>query len=439
MTIASSFLYAKKIFFSRTNRGAEKSSGQRSLLGAVVCIAVSLVPLVAVLSVSNGMISGITGRMIHLSSQDVQIKVSPDSSYIDSAESFIGLKEKFSDIDGVLKAYPEVQGMALAAGNTYRSGASLRAVEKNIFSENPYFSSFFDVVEGSTNLADSKDAVIGKKLASLLKVHAGDSIKIISIKTSGSKITPKVSVFKVSGIVSCGYEELDALWVFIPIENAFSTLKGCSLDYYIGLETDRTFTEGLTDVLLMARIKILGDIDFMESEVEDWKSVNAAQFENFASTRALLIVIMLAIILAASINISSAIVMVVMDRKKEIAILKSTGASSAGLAGAFVMTGLFTGFSGIVIGIPLGLLISVFINPIISGVERIVNLVLSLFHGKQVKFLDPAFYLQEIPVVIPWTEILLIVLCTVILSAVMSIIPSLKAGKSSVTEVLSKN
>ena len=133
------------------------------------------------------------------------------------------------------------------------------------------------------------------------------------------------------------------------------------------------------------------------------------------------------------------IVMVVMDRKKEIAILKSTGASSAGLAGAFVMTGLFTGFSGIVIGIPLGLLISVFINPIISGVERIVNLVLSLFHGKQVKFLDPAFYLQEIPVVIPWTEILLIVLCTVILSAVMSIIPSLKAGKSSVTEVLSKN
>ena len=70
MTFASSLLYARKIFFSKTNRGSERSSGQRSLIGAVVCIAVSLIPLVAVLSVSSGMISGITGRMIHLSSQD---------------------------------------------------------------------------------------------------------------------------------------------------------------------------------------------------------------------------------------------------------------------------------------------------------------------------------------------------------------------------------
>ena len=146
MTFASSLLYARKIFFSKTNRGSERSSGQRSLMGAVVCIAVSLIPLVAVLSVSSGMISGITGRMIHLSSQDIRVTVPADSEYTMSQEKFLSLEKMFSGIDGVLKIYPEVQGMALAAGNTYRSGASLRAVEKNIFSDNPYFSSFFEVV-----------------------------------------------------------------------------------------------------------------------------------------------------------------------------------------------------------------------------------------------------------------------------------------------------
>lgn len=439
MTISSSLLYARKIFFSKTNRGSEKSSGQRSLIGAVVCIAVSLIPLVAVLSVSSGMISGITGRMIHLSSQDIQITVPDDSAYTESQEAFLSLESKFYGIEGVLKIYPEVQGMALAAGNTYRSGASLRAVEKNIFTDNQYFSSFFETVEGKADLSGSRNAVIGKKLASLLKVHAGDSIKIITIKNTGGKIKPKVSVFTVSGIVSCGYEELDALWVFIPLENAFTTLKGCTLDFHIGLETDSTFTPKLDRILVDSRIAVLSDMECIDSDVEDWKTVNAAQFENFASTRALLIVIMLAIILAASINISSAIVMVVMDRKKEIAILKSTGASSSGLALSFVMTGLFTGLCGIAIGIPIGLLISININPIISGIERIVNLGLSLFHAGQVKFLDPAFYLQEIPIVIPWSELLLIVGCTVILSVIMSILPSLKAGKSSIIEVLSKN
>lgn len=439
MTFASSLLYARKIFFSKTNRGSERSSGQRSLIGAVVCIAVSLIPLVAVLSVSSGMISGITGRMIHLSSQDIRVTVPADSEYTMSQEKFLSLEKMFSGIDGVLKIYPEVQGMALAAGNTYRSGASLRAVEKNIFSDNPYFSSFFEVVEGKADLSGNRNAVIGKKLAGLLKVHAGDSIKIITIKSGDGKIKPRVTVFTVSGIVSCGYEELDALWVFIPLENAFTTLKGCTLDFHIGLETDSTFTPRLDKILVDSRIAVLSDMESMDSDVDDWKTVNAAQFENFASTRALLIVIMLAIILAASINISSAIVMVVMDRKKEIAILKSTGASSSGLALAFVITGLFTGLCGIAIGIPVGLLISININPIINGMENIVNFGLNLFHAGHVKFLDPAFYLQEIPVVIPWSELLLIVGCTVILSIVMSILPSIKAGKSSITEVLSKN
>lgn len=439
MTFASSSLYALKIFFSKTNRGSEKSSGQRSLLGAIICIAVSIIPLVAVISVSNGMISGIIGRMVHLSSQDIQITVNSNSKYADSLIEFNQFSSKFNNCKNVINVYKEVQGMALAAGSSYRSGATLRAVDKDIFLENQYFSSFFNFIEGSADLSKSKNAIIGKKLAEKLNLHVGDNLKIITMKSGSGKIMPKISLFNVTGIVSCGYEELDALWVFIPLENAWATLKNCSLQYYVGLETDKTFSDELETIFADVQKKLLSDVDCMDFYVDTWKNINASQFENFTSTKALLVVIMLAIILAASINISSAIVMVVMERKKEIAILKSTGASSTGITLSFVMTGVLAGISGIIFGIPIGIIISIFINPIIKVIEYILNFTLNIFHAGNIKILDPAFYLQEIPIDLPWREIILIIVSTIVLSIVMSIIPSIQAGKSNISEVLSKN
>lgn len=439
MTFASSLLYAKKVFFSKTNRGSEKSSGRRSLTGAIICIAVSLIPLVAVLSVSSGIISGITGRMIHLSTQDIQVTLDKESIYAKSENEMLNLASSLCSADGAVAAYSEVNLMALAAGSSFRSGASVRAVEKDIFEKNKYFSSFFNIVEGDIDLSKERNAVIGKKLSEILGLHAGDNLKLITLRKAAGKTVPKVSVFKVTGIVSCGYQELDALWVFVPLENAFNAFKNSSMEYYVSIETDRTFSEKLEKTLLELKKMLLSDYNSGRFSIDTWKNINAAQFENFASTRALLIVIMFAIILAASINISAAIVMVVMERKKEIAILKSTGASSSGIALSFVMTGLFTGLSGILIGIPAGLLISVFINPLISGVEHIVNFCLGLFNAGHIKFLDPAFYLQQIPVVIPWNEICLIAVSVIVLSIVMSVLPSIRAGKSNITEVLSKN
>lgn len=447
MTFASSFLYAQKLFFSKTNRGSEKTTGQRSLAGAIVCIAVSLVPLVAVLSVSSGMISGITGRMIHLSSHDIQVSADSTSSYVQNEKVFSDMAESFCKIDGVTAAYPEVHGMALAAGTSYRNGATIRAVKNDVFECNRFFTEFFEVVDGKADLSSRKNAVIGKKLAETLSLKPGDTLKLITVKSGAEKIVPKVSLFTVSGIVSCGYQELDALWVFVSLENAFSTFAGSSLEYTVGLETDCTFERRLDDVLDSVNATLKSDGEFERSIAESWKTVNASSFENFASTKALLVVVMLAIILVASINISSAIVMIVMERKKEIAILKSTGASSFGIACSFVMTGLFSGVSGVIIGVPLGLLVSVFINPIISFIEHVLNFsfrilsILSFSHisAEEVKILDPAFYLQRIPVVIPWGEVALIVCSTLVLSVVMSMLPSIKAGKSTIIDVLSKN
>lgn len=139
--------------------------------------------------------------------------------------------------------------------------------------------------------------------------------------------------------------------------------------------------------------------------------------------------------------------MIVMERRKEIAILKSSGASSGEITMAFVFVGLLAGGFGILAGVPSGIIVSVFINSIIAGLEKIMNasvgFVYMIFNGGEnfsgLKILDPAFYLQEIPVNIPSAEIFLIVVLTILLSLVMSIVPSIKAGRSKIIEVLKKS
>ena len=156
---------------------------------------------------------------------------------------------------------------------------------------------------------------------------------------------------------------------------------------------------------------------------------------------------MLLIVLVASVNISSALVMIVMERRKEIAILKSVGADSSGITASFLLIGIVSGAGGVLTGIPVGLLAGVNINRIISFMEKVVNLFLKfayvLANGNQggftsVHLLDPAYYLQEIPVIIPFGELLVITLGTLILSLIVSAIPAIKAGKEKPLDTLRK-
>ena len=446
MTFSSCLLYAKKIFFSKPH-GSDFGIGKRSLIGSIACIGISLVPMVVLLVVTNGMVQGMTSRMIKLFSQDILVSVYKNSMYLSSCKNFILASEKFSDIQGVKKVFPEVRGMALAAGQNYRSGAFVRGVSKDIFFTDKSFSSLFKVVEGSVDLPDFRTAVIGEKISEQLGVHVGDVIKIISMNTAGKRFVPKVAQFKVGGIISSGYQELDALWVFIPIEAAFDSLAKSSCEFVVGIETENSFSEELSSIAECVQVFASQDEGFSDSSVETWKEVNASELENFDSTKALLVVIMVMIVIVASISVSSSVLIIVMERKKEIALLKCVGASPNGIALSFVLTGAFIGFAGILIGVPIGLLISVNINGIISAIESCVNffekLSLAFSFGDSheiAKFhlLDPAYYLQNIPIEIPVKEIVAVILCTLLLSALVSLIPSVKAGKEKPIDTLRK-
>ncbi len=122
---------------------------------------------------------------------------------------------------------------------------------------------------------------------------------------------------------------------------------------------------------------------------------------------------MFLIVLVASVNISSALVMLVMERRKEIGILKSIGASPSGITFAFLLAGFLTGLGGVLCGIPLGILCALNVNSILYYFEKMINF-FSYFSytlnntGGQfipVRLLDPAYYLETIPVELPLLEL----------------------------------
>ena len=434
MKLAASLMFAKSLILPKTDK---KSSARKSLFGAMICIGLSIIPLIVVISITNGIIHGMTERIINLSSSHLEAYIAPDIPQVATYENFMEYAESVKTVDGVINAYPEINISALGAGKTKRTGIEIRAVDKDIFKKNKDFKSLFNVFEGSLDEFSEnagKTAVVGKKMAEELGLHAGDTFKIITTRSVKGKITPKLTVFKVSAIISSGYQELDQLWVFIPLESAFKYLSLRDATYNILMETPDAYSPELVRIQGNVR-KFFGRY----ANVYRWEQIHTAEFENFSSTKVMLVTIMMLIVLVASINISSAIVMLVMERRKEIAILKSVGATPGGITFSFVLAGFACCFGGVLVGLPIGLLFSIKSNEIVRGIESVINLFTRLFHGAEIKLMDPAYYLAEIPIDIPFFQIFMVIFFTFVLAVIVSIIPEKKAGKEKPLDLFRKN
>ena len=445
-SLSYSLMFAKSLIFPKSEK---KSIARKSLFGAVLCIGLSIVPLVVVTSVTNGMINGMTERIIGLSSSHIQAYIAPNISRVKTAENFIEFAQTAADCKGITGVYPEVDVSALAAGKKARSGVEIRAVEKDVFVKNKSYASLFEIIEGDINsfVNPSDDekrapAVIGKKMAEDLELHAGDTFRIITTRTAGapgsedgfSKIVPKLSTFRIAAVVSSGYQELDQFWVFIPLETAYSSLSMETATFHVMLETENAFSPELVAIQ-----KRVSENFGRYANVYRWDQIHTAEFENFSSTKVMLVFVMMLIVLVATVNISSAIVMLVMERQKEIAILKSIGAKPRGITFAFLLAAMACGAGGLVIGLPAGILLTIFSNQLVHGLERLVNWFSALGGGGEVHLMDPAYYLSEIPVEIPVNQVILIAIAVLLLSVLVSYLPSRKAGREKPLDILRKN
>jgi lipoprotein-releasing system permease protein len=169
-----------------------------------------------------------------------------------------------------------------------------------------------------------------------------------------------------------------------------------------------------------------------------WKDLQRSQYSSYESTRQMLLFIMALIVLVAAVNVSSATGMLVIERQRDIAVLKAFGASPIHTRRIFLWSSFLTGLTGAIFGIAFGLGIGIFINPLIHGLERILGFFSSLFHGEEVKILDPGYYLENIPLVIDWNAVLIIGIGTVLSSMLASYIPARRAGAIPPMEILRK-
>lgn len=432
MNLKSSFLFAKRILFPKNGR---PSIARKSLGGAVLCIGISLIPLVVILTVSNGMIEGITERMVSLSSSHIEAFASPSAA---SEKALKNAAETVERISGVTSAYPMISSSALALFGGKRCGVALRAIPPEIFRKNSSYKKLFEAEAGSIgefySAGDNeKCCLIGKGVSEKLGLVPGDKIRLVTVnKNSGKSITPGIHSYRVSAVVSCGYRELDALWLFLPFDEGVKILSRAEKSASVMCETENPFSEKIALVQNEIQTK-LGK----EFRVYRWDQMNQSQYENFSSTKILLLLIQLLIVLVAAVNISSALIMLVLERRREIAILKSLGASSKGISLSFLLTGLAAGTGGILMGIPAGLFFSVNINSIIHITEKTVNflwkcLYFLLNNGiigfNEIHLLDEEYYLKVIPVDIPFGDLFLIGAATLLLSVAVSVIPARKAG-----------
>ncbi|MGP1439342.1 MAG: ABC transporter permease [Treponema sp.] len=417
------------------------SNARLSLLGASFGIGISIIPLIVVLVVSDGMISGIATRTIELGTGQVQVIDMQPSSYFPNCENELGLKAK---IKKELKdpyfvdAWVQREGQGLLIGKKARSGGVIRAIEKDFFIKNEKAKQLINVIDGDLSLGAENSIILGLKIAEKLNLSVGDVCRLMTLREStNGKTIPKLTIFKVAGIISSGYQELDALWIFIPLSKGIEILSNYSSMNSLIISTKDPFDQTKLNTFLRdleTKISIWEGVPSTFTSYT-WVQLNRATFYSFTTTKNLILFIVFLITLVASINISQALIMLVMERKHEIAILKANGASPQFITMCFLSSGLITSFLGLIIGMPIGILISIHINGILSALENIINYLYyyaSILLGNtysEVNLLDPSYYLETIPISLNFYELYFIAVITLFLSMIVSLVPSIKAGR----------
>jgi lipoprotein-releasing system permease protein len=371
------------------------------------------------------MIRGITDRYMELGTGHLQ--VFDYNNYL----SLENTKNQIGEIEGIRGVWAEQRAMGVLAGKKGKTGVSVRAIEPSFWDDSGS-AVFLKVIEGINKPQTDRDIVLGETLAQNIGVKAGDLVRLMTVMpVEGGRMSPRTASFTVAGILSCGYNELDALWCIISLEGAKRVFSEDPSTNYI-VKIDNPY-KNIDDFAWEMEWKLPGGYS-----VYTWIDLLRSQYSSYQTTRQLLLFIMALIVIVAAVNVSSATSMLVIERQKDIAILKISGSSIKGITEIFLWGSLLTGLIGGFIGVSLGLIIGSNINILIRSLEKFLSLISGIFNGEEVKILDPGFYLETIPIIIDWGAVLVIWFFAILCSVLASWIPARRAGKLKPMELLRK-
>jgi lipoprotein-releasing system permease protein len=423
----------------RTLRGRHGTG--RYLRGAIAGIALGLVPLVIVMEVSTGMIEGITARLLEVGSYHLQASL-PSALGTDDLVAAARTLEK---LPGVRVATAERQATVLLAIASRSAGVMLRCVDPVSFARDEGLHRYLSATAGSLELAQPFTVLISAALARTLGARPGDTVLAVAGLTGEASVLPRVTRLTVGGVYETGYQELDKTVAYAALADAAAALPPRGARTVMGVKVADPFAD-LSNVASRVA-EVLGP----DARVSSWRDLERSRLASFETTRWLLVLIMSLVAAVAAANVSSTVLMLVLERRQEIGILLGIGARPAVLTRSFLLAGLVAAVAGTALGIAIGLLLAVNINGVIAVLDRLLSLAAGVFDiarspftagtdsGTRLTLFQSAYYLQEIPVRIRAFEVAAAASGTLLVACLAAYLPARRAGQLSPLEVLRRS
>ncbi|CAK8162872.1 lipoprotein-releasing system permease protein [Candidatus Xenohaliotis californiensis] len=380
---------------------------------SLIGIALGVAAIIVVMAVMSGFQKELLDRVLgvngHVSIEGIDDTISNHSN----------LLHDLNQMNDIVLVLPNITTQAMIVKDNNAFGVLVNGVDYNLLSKHPMIGKFIT----SANIEDNQTPIVlGARLAESLGVSVGDSVRLLSPNTLVSIFgsLPKIKDLQVHAIFDIGMYEYDSSFVYIPLNVA---------EKFFGLDDDKItgIDLFLTDDRKTSSISYYISQFMPDSLVYDWRKKNSSFFNALKIEKTVMFTILTLIILVATFNIVSGLMILVHDKMNSIAIMRTIGFSKRSIALIFILSGLFIGASGVLIGVISGYVLASNIDNIRIFLENKLNI--SLFNPM-------IYFLNHLPAIVKFNDVLTIVLLTMFFSLTATIIPALKAAKTAPSQLL---
>jgi lipoprotein-releasing system permease protein len=392
-----------------------RSEGFIALVAGISLVAVMLGvgALVIVMSVMNGFRAELLDKIVGLNGHAIV------QAYGGRLENWRNVLEEIRETPGVTRASPLIEQPLLGSFNGRVEAVLVRGnLREDIdrLQENLLAGSFDALQPGANNVA------VGSRLATNLGMRVGDVITIINPQGRSTPFgtVPRQIGYTVTAIFEIGIYDYDQAFVVMPMEDAQTLLLSGDSIGMIEVKTEDAYTVGET--LAPLAEKLSG-----QAIISDWKTINASLFEALAVERVAMFFVLSIIVLVAVFNILSSLIMLVRAKTRDIAIMRTMGATRRSLLKIFVTAGFVIGSIGTFAGLILGFVVLFFRQSIVRAVEIVTG---QSLWDPQIRFLT------ELPAKTDPAEVAAIVVMALVLSFLATLYPAYKAASTDPVQVL---